>query len=201
MMKHWKILIAAPLVAFAVNYSYAGAVKNGIPKGWTGSGAIATHYESGIDESQGSKEHPAFFIAAKDAKADDFAAITQVADATAYRGKTMSFTALVLHMGEYGGYEFWIRTVDDKGGVSISSTWARKSDTWEAIRAKLTVPANATKLELGVSLKDNGKLFVKGMAFNDMQTKTPIPESKDYVANKITMGAVTAPLQNLNFSD
>lgn len=202
MMKHWKILIAAPLVAFAVNFSFAGAVNSGVPKGWTANGALATHYESGLDTSQGSKEQPAFFMAAKEGMAnDDFAAITQVVDAAAYRGKTMHFTASARHMGELGGYEFWIRTIDDKGGISISSSWARKSDTWEAIRVKLLVPANATKLELGVSLKDKGKLFVKGMTFSDSQASLPVPESKPSVASKITMGPIAKTIQNLNFSE
>lgn len=202
MMKHWKILIAAPLVAFAVNFSVAGAVNSGVPKGWTANGALATHYESGLDASQGSKEQPAFFMAAKEGITnDDFAAITQLVDATAYRGKTMHFTASARHMGELGGYEFWIRAIDDKGGISLSSSWARKSDAWEAIRVRLLVPANATKLELGVALKDKGKLFVKGMNFSDVQVSSPAPESKPHIANKITMGPVATTIQNLNFSE
>lgn len=202
MMKHWKILIAAPVVAFAVNFSFAGAVNSGVPKGWTANGALTSHYESGLDTSKGSKEQPAFFMAAKEGIAnDDFAAITQVVDATAYRGKIMSFTALAMHLGEYGGYEFWIRTIDDKGGVSISSTWARKSETWETIGVRSLVPVNAVKLELGVALKDKGKLFVKGMNLSDAKASTPAPESKPYVAHKITMGPGTAAIQNLNFSE
>ncbi|MBI3731490.1 MAG: hypothetical protein HY254_24595 [Burkholderiales bacterium] len=200
MMKHWKILIAAPLVAFAVNYSFAGAVKTGIPKGWVGNGAIATHYESGLDESQGTKEQPAFFIAAKDTAADDFAAITQVVDASAYRGKVMMFTASALHVGDLGGYEFWIRTTDEKGNTSIASSWARKSSDWEAVRVRLSVNANAQKIELGVGVRDKGKLFIKGLSFTEAQTSNPIPESKP-IANKISMGSATTTMQNLNFSE
>lgn len=200
-MKHWKIVIAALMVAFAVNFSFAGPVKNGIPKGWVGNGAITTHYETGLDESQGSAEQPAFFVAAKqDAVTDDFAAITQVIDASAYRGKIMFFTASALHIGDLGGYEFWIRTTDEKGGTSIASSWARKSDTWEAVRVRLMVPANAQKVELGVGIRDKGKLLVKGMTFNEAQPSVFVPESKP-IANKITMGPVTGTIQNLNFSE
>ncbi len=200
MMKHWKILIAAPLVAFAVNFSYAGAVKTGIPKGWIGGGAIATHYESGLDESQGTKEQPAFFITAKDAGKDDFAAITQVVDAAAYRGKVMIFTASALYIGEPGGYEFWIRTIDDKGSVSITSARARKSDTWETVKVLLRVPANVQKLELGIAVRDKGKLLAKGMNFTEAQTSNPLPENRP-VADRIIMGPVTAAIQNLSFSE
>ncbi|PXX35324.1 hypothetical protein [Undibacterium pigrum] len=201
-MKHWKILIAAPLVAFAVNFSFAGAVNSGVPKGWTANGALTSHYESGLDASQGSKEQPAFFMAAKEAVTnDDFAAITQLVDATAYRGKIMHFTASARHMGELGGYEFWIRTIDDKGGISISSSWARKSDNWEAVRVRLLVPANATKLELGIGLRDKGKLLVKSITFNEAQANNPATENKPSVANKITMGPAATTIQNLNFSE
>lgn len=200
MMKHWKILIAAPLVAFAVNFSYAGAVKTGIPKGWAGNGAIATHYETGLDESQGTAAQPAFFITAKDAGKNDFAAITQVVDASAYRGKLMSLTASALHIGDLGGYEFWIRTIDEKGNVSITSAWARKSDTWETVRVKLMVAANAQKLELGVGIREKGKLLVKELSFTEAQASKPGAETKP-IANKITMGPASGPIQNLNFSE
>ncbi len=199
-MKHWKILIAAPLVAFAVNYSYAGAVKNGIPKGWTGSGAIATHYESGIDESQGSKEHPAFFIAAKDAKADDFAAITQVVDASAYRGKIMVLTASARHTGESGRYELWIRTIYDKGGVGITSSSGAKIDAWETVKVRVPVSANAQKLELGIGIRKQGKLLVKDLSFTEASASDAIEERKP-IANDINIGQASGAIKNLNFSE
>ncbi|MFZ6708682.1 hypothetical protein [Undibacterium sp. TC9W] len=200
-MKHWKILIAAPLVAFAVNFSYAGAVKNGIPKGWTGNGAIATHYESGLDESQGSKEQPAFFIASKEtSNDDDFAAITQVVDAGAYRGKIMLLTASARHTGELGRYELWIRTTDDKGGVRITSSSGAKGDAWETVKVQTPVIANAQKLEVGIGIRKQGKLLVKDLSFAEAPANNSIPERRP-IANDVNIGQASAAIKNLNFSE
>ncbi|MFZ6731551.1 hypothetical protein ACO0LG_06495 [Undibacterium sp. Ji42W] len=200
-MKHLKIVIAALMVAFAVNFSFAGPVKNGIPKGWTGSGAIASHYESGLDESQGSKEQPAFFIAAKEISTDDdFAAITQVVDASAYRGKIMVLTASAQHTGELGRYELWIRTTDDKGGVRITSSSGAKGDAWETVKVQTPVSANAQKLELGIGIRKQGKLLVKDLSFAEAPANNSISERRP-IANDVNIGQASAAIKNLNFSE
>ena len=201
MMKHWKIVVAAPMVAFVVNFSFAGVVKPGIPKGWMGSGAIATLYETGIDEGKGTPEQPAFFISSKGAGKEDFGAISQMLDATAYRGKTMSLKASVLHTGEKAGYEIWIRVIESKTKSSISSSWGTRS-SWEDLSVKLSVPASAEKLEIGLGVRGQGKLLAKGLKLEEAAPPKPVvvPQVKQ-LAFSISEDVEATNLRNLNFSE
>ena len=201
-MKQWKILFAASAIAFVVNFSFAGAVRMGIPKGWTGNGAIATRYETGVDEAKGTPGQPAFFINAKDAGKEDFGTISQMLDATPYRGKIISLTASILHAGDLGGYEIWIRVIEGKDRSSISSSWGPLSSKWEDVRAKLSVPENAQKVEIGIGVRGQGKLLAKGLLLEEAPLVKVVaaPQTKQ-LAFRIPDDAATTSLKNLNFNE
>ena len=59
MMKHWKILAAASLIAFAMNTSFAGGIKSGAPNGWQLWGPLGDKYEMGIDPAESTPATPA----------------------------------------------------------------------------------------------------------------------------------------------
>ncbi|MFX5693149.1 hypothetical protein ABTE17_20945, partial [Acinetobacter baumannii] len=77
----------------------------------------------------------------------------------------MELTAAALHFGELGGYDFWVRTVDDKGQVGVYSTRARLNPQWEKVRIRVAVAPGTQKLEIGFGVRGKQKLLVKDIHF------------------------------------
>lgn len=199
-MKHWKVLIAAAAIAFAVNVSFAGAIKSGIPKGWIGGGAIAERYEVGIDPAEGADNHPALFIAAKNnATKEDFAAITQVIDATAYRGQTMSFSMKVKNFGEHNDYEMWVRTIGEDGSLGDYVSRGAKSDDWQVLKINLIITKKMSKLVFGVGLRSQGKIWVRDLQFEKAILKPE--EHRENMASLIPVGDMKDRPLNFNFTE
>lgn len=205
-MKHLKVLIAATAVALALNATFAGAVTAGIPKGWTGQGKIAERYETGIDPTQGTADHPAFFMAAKaDASEEDFAAITQVIDASPYRGKALNFKVKIRYIGESSVCEAWIRTTS--GSVPHLSTgiygtgYASKNGDWQDMIVSVAmVPENANTIELGVGLRAQGRVWIRDIVLD--QAALPVSKRpRMEMAKSIPLSVTNAVPLNLNFSE
>ncbi len=112
----------------------------------------------------------------------------------------MVLTAAALHLGALGGYEFWVRTIDDKGGVALHSSRAALSSNWEKVRIRLQVAPNAQKLEIGFGVRGKQKLVVKDLHFDEASADQAMPEVKPR-ANRIPLAEMTQAFEKPNFKE
>ncbi len=203
-LKQAKFILAAVVIAGAMNLSFAEGMQSGVPSGWISSGALGDHFDIGIDPGESTRGHPAVFIASKDAAKGKFAAISQTIDVTAWQGKTVRFSmmAKVQEQGNYG--EVFLRGtagMSERDYSSVSSTNIQGVE-WKEIALNMIIPKQLTQLEFGVGLRQQGKMWVRDMKLTPLDTPPRTERPKhDNIIELMPLRMPSAAPVNLDFSE
>ena len=179
-MKHKVVVMAALVLALAVNKPWDALAEEGFPAGWTAIGSHTEHYELRESNSEGAPGKPALMISAKaDASDTDSAALVRDMDAAPYRGNTVRFVPDIRYRGKERGYEYWIRAYDEKGAIAYnvrapsSPGRARVEESWmESDDLTLLIPPQAARIEIGVGVRGKGQLMMKKSEFLAITVKS-----------------------------
>ncbi|PXX35325.1 hypothetical protein DFR42_12012 [Undibacterium pigrum] len=201
MMKHWKILAAASLIAFAMNTSFADGIKSGAPGGWQVWGPLGDKYEMGIDTAESTPEHLALLIASKDIATNETVTLMQQIDAKEYEGSIIELSMMVKAAGADKN-RVWLRHMKATNFNGIQASSIPNGKDWERIVVSSyfpkDLPAMYKHFDTGISLASKGKIWVRDIKL----------ERKPYVAmtNPVELpsfraGLPTYPARNLNFTE
>ncbi len=170
-MKYWKIILSALVIAFAVNASFAGAIKLGAPKGWQLWGPQGDQYEIGIDPAEGTPEHPALIIASKTEATDEVFAIFQQIDSSQFQGKMIEFSMMARAVGAKEN-RIWLQHVLAGELLMQEIRTIPDGRGWERIVLRLYVPRKPALefhnlFQIGIGLGSPGKIWIKDVKLTE----------------------------------
>ncbi|MFZ6655279.1 hypothetical protein [Undibacterium sp. TJN19] len=201
--RHWKTVLAASLIACAVNASFADGIKPGAPAGWQLWGPQADKYEIGIDPAESRTGHPALIIASKPGlKSDDTdsIAITQDIDGSAWEDQVIELSMMVKAVGASKN-KIWIRHMRSTNLMWIEANSIQDDKGWEKMTLKThfpkDLPAMYRHFDIGIVLASAGKIWVRDIQldkkpFSEEARKMELPSFRSGLpANQVP--------RNLNF--
>lgn len=202
-MKHWKIVLSALVIAFAVNASFAGAIKVGAPPGWQLWGPEGDKYEIGIDMAEGTPEHPVLIIASKTEPTKQSLAITQDIDATDWQGKLIEFSLMARAVGAEKN-KIWLRYMRKPGMLWMEEKRIPAGRGWERIVVKSYFPKDVdthynNHFEIGIALGSPGKIWIRDVKLEKMELP-PLDENRMDI-HGFRSGLPASLPRNLNFTD
>jgi len=196
-VKHWKIIVTAALIAGGMNFSFAEEFKPGVPKGWQLWGS-ESKYEIGIDPAESTPDHPALLIASKNASASDTLALTQDIDGTEWQDQQIELSLWVKAMGAKKKNRIWIRH-----NRSWSAQTIGDGQDWQkiVIKAYFPKPADAqydNHFDIGIVLGAEGKIWVRDLK---LERKPYAPDPSKIEIPAFRSGLPAFPPRNLNFTE
>jgi len=211
MMKHWKILAAASLIAFAMNTSFAGGIKSGAPNGWQLWGPLGDKYEMGIDPAESTPDHPALVIASKDTPTKETVSLMQQVDATEWEGGVIVFSMMAKAVGAEKN-RVWLRHLNNQlpmSGEKVGRTQLMEyshsipdGKGWERITLSSYFPKGAEPgqkhFDIGFSLASNGKIWIRDIK---LESKPFVATPKPVELPTYRSGLPAYPPRNLNFTE
>lgn len=201
MMKNWKILAAAPLIAFAMNTSFADGIKTGAPSGWQVWGPLGDKYEMGIDTAESTPEHPALVISSKDTATSETVTLMQQIDAREYEGSIIEFSMMVKAVGAEKS-RVWLRHMKSADFSGIQARSIPSGKDWERIvvtsHFPKDLPATLKHFDIGISLASKGKIWVRDIK---LERKPYVAMSNPVELPSFRAGLHTYPARNLNFTE
>jgi hypothetical protein len=201
--KQGKFILAAVMIAGAMNVSFAEDMKSGVPNGWVSSGALGDHFDIGIDPGESTRGHAALYIASKDAAKGKFAAMSQTIDVSAWQGKTVRFSVMAKVQEDANYGEVFLRGtsgMSERYNSVMSSNV--KGVEWKEMSLVMIIPPALTQLEFGVGLRNQGKLWVRDIKLT--QTDTPrkvVQPVHDNIIERMPMRLPSAAPVNLDFAE
>ncbi|MDY7539819.1 hypothetical protein QN372_01390 [Undibacterium sp. RTI2.1] len=204
-MKYGKTILAAALIAAAMNLSFAGDVQLGIPKAWNVNAGYQDHYLVGIDPSESSKDKKALVIESKDNAEDKFVALTQTIDAAPWQGKRVQFLIEYKVSEGTSNAEIFMHANEgsdtDKGNSSTTSTDLKAKD-WKTEKIVMIIGKTLTQLQIGAGIKGQGKLWIRDVKLQEaIQPSKEEQEKKRRLDQLVHMGTMSQSATNLNFSE
>ncbi|MES3022880.1 MAG: hypothetical protein V4857_15005 [Pseudomonadota bacterium] len=197
-----KFVLAAIVIAGAMNLSFADNMQPGVPAGWTASGAYGEQFDIGIDPGESADGQRALYIASKGAGTDKYAALSQSIDVTAWQGKTVVFSmmARVHDTSNYG--ELWMRgTTGMQKNHTSTMTTNIKGTEWKEHKLTMLIPPQITQLEFGIGLRQQGKMWVRNLKLEAVAVVPKAQQTKhDAIADEVPMHAAGAGMSNLDFA-
>jgi hypothetical protein len=176
--RHWKAVLAASLIACAVNASFADGIKPGAPAGWQLWGPQANKFEIGIDPAESTTGYPALIIASKpglNSGDNDSLAITQDIDGSAWEDQVIELSMMVKAVGASKN-KIWIRHMRNTNLLWIESKSIPGDKDWEKMTLKTyfpkNLPAEYRHFDIGITLASAGKIWVRDIQLD----KKPVSE-------------------------
>ncbi|MET0331529.1 MAG: hypothetical protein ABW154_08860 [Dyella sp.] len=164
-----------------------------VPKGWILSGSDRSNYLTGTEPGDQGAARRAYLKATPQAGVG-FGTLTQVIDASNYRGKRVRLSGYLSSDAATSG-GFWMRIdgagsrrlgFDNMENRAVTGTTAR-----QRYQVVLDVPAEATDIAFGFLLVGKGQLWADGLRLETVDSSVPVTSS-------VTLPA--APT-NLDFAD
>jgi hypothetical protein len=201
-LKQGKYILAAAMIAGAMNLSFAENMIPGVPGGWQAFGALGEHFDIGIDPGESVNGQHAIFIASKGAAQDKFAAISQTIDVTAWQGKTARFTVMAKTQEPANYGEVFLRgTTGQSKSYNAVSTTNIKGVEWKEVVLMMDIPKQITQLEFGVGLRQQGKIWVRDVKIAPVVTPPKTEHARhNSIAEQLPMREPSAAPLNLDFS-
>ena len=211
MMKHWKILVAASLIAFAMNTSFADGIKSGAPTGWQLWGPLGDKYEIGIDPAESTPEHPALVIVSKDTPTNETVSLMQQVDATEWEGGMIEFSMMAKAIGAEKN-RVWLRHLKSQSimpgetrgrpQLMVYSSSIPDGKGWERITLSSYFPKDAESgqkhFDIGISLASKGKIWIRDIK---LERKPYVAMPKPVELPSFRSGLPAYPARNLNFTE
>jgi hypothetical protein len=202
-MKYWKIILGAVVIAFAVNASFATAIKVGAPKGWQLWGPEGDKYEIGIDPAEGTPEHPALIIASKTEATDEVFAIFQQIDSSQFQGKMIEFSMMARAVGAKEN-RIWLQHI--LAGELLMQEIRSIPDGrgWERIVLRLYVPHKPALefhnlFQIGIGLGSPGKIWIKDVKLTEVILQRQPANNTKYPRMSLGVPVLGGAARNLNF--
>jgi hypothetical protein len=173
LMKHWKLIVSAVVIAALTNMSFAEDDKASFPKGWEAHGAYPANYEVMLEPgtSQAKNEKHILIRSKTDAKETDFVAITRFVDVSHLRGKGGALAVRFKETGYSTQKEMWLRFFDDNSEIiqmeieTVGTFDPSKVRSTKPAAAFFRVPQGATRMEIGLGLRGQGSLEISKLEF------------------------------------
>nr|WP_315486663.1 hypothetical protein [uncultured Undibacterium sp.] len=184
-MKHWKTLLAASIVAIVGNASFAENINTPLPAGWIAGGSLGKHFTTSFSQQEklffldlafgkvtSSKDKDtAFSITAKSSATEsDTGVLTQVIDVTASRDETYNLAFFFKQEGEIADKDVWIRFFDERGPITltqldlpISFMERNAQDNWLNVSQQFRIPSNASRMEVGIGMRGQGTFQLRNL--------------------------------------
>jgi len=185
----WKIVVAAPLVAWLV-MANAAALK--VPRNWGSDVHAPTDrsYAVGIDPEVTFNGKPALAVRSlQHVREFDFAAATRYVDAFGYGGHRVRFSGMLktsdastwagIFLAPYGGAAArdWMFT--DVQSLPRASGPAVGSSDWQPVSVVVDVPsAPGASISMGLAVVGNGQAWLSDLRFEEVGTDVPLTETR-----------------------
>lgn len=171
MMKQWKMVMSAVLVAIAANTSFADDTKTNLPKGWELHTSSKGKYELSFANPPGSSYRRFVLRSNSNASDSDFVAITKVVDVSKLQGKAAFLSIFLRGTGPLEHKDVWLRYFGQNGELFSQQTEIFADDD-PILKDKLSpsfmktiVPIGATHMEVGMGMKGPGTMELGRLTF------------------------------------
>lgn len=167
-----------------------------LPSAWVLRGDNADEYAVGVDKLVTYAGTPSGFIRSIGFNMDGFGTLASHRPAAAFRGRTVSLSAMVktdqIRRWAYlwVGYDIPGRSFMPAGAKTPDLTMSRFSDTllgsldWRRVTLELPVPANATDVYLGLVMSGQGTAYVTQVSLDVVAPKTPVAPNLDFAPTR-----------------
>ena len=181
----WKIVVAAPLVAWLV-VANAAALK--MPRNWGSDSHSPTSgaYLHGLDPEVKFNGLPALVVRTQEHLSDiDYGAVTKYFDAWGYQGKRVRFSGMLksadastwagAFMGVSTGTAARDWSLSTMESLPFGSTPTTGTSDWHRVSVVLDVPEQAdVTLFMGVALVGDGQAWLSDMKFEEVGKDVPL---------------------------
>ena len=182
MMKQWKIILSAVVVAIAANTSFAEDAKLNLPKGWELHTSRSGQYDLNFTSALGANNRR-FVLSSKSGVSDtDFVAVTKSVDVSKLQGKPAFLSVFFRGTGPLANKDVWLRFFG-KDGELFYQQIEMFADDDTVLRDKLSpsflktvVPAGATQMEVGIGMKGKGSFELRRLTFNLIEESRDMPK-------------------------
>jgi hypothetical protein len=185
----WKIVVAAPLVAWLV-VANAAALK--MPRNWGSDSHAPTSgsYLHGLDPEVKFNDQPALVVRTTEHVSDiDYGAVTKYVDAWGYQGKRVRFSGMLktadastwagAFMGVSAGTAARDWSLSSMESLPYGSTPTTGTSDWHPVSVVLEVPDQAdVRLFLGIALVGNGQAWLSDMKFEEVGDNVPVTRTR-----------------------
>lgn len=156
-----------------------------LPSGWVLRGDNSEEYEVGVDKSVTYAGDPSGFIRSIGFNLDGFGTLATRKDADAYRGKTVRLSAMVKtdRVQRWAllwvGYDTATRSFFPEGAKSPDFTMMRFTQSlvgsldWHPYHLDIPLPADATKVFLGLVLSGRGTAYINQVGLDVVTPQVP----------------------------
>lgn len=182
MMKQWKIIMSAIVVAVIANTSMAGEKSVKLPSGWMPHGSLGSLYWTGFSAPDSTECGTSCFmlVGIQDEahqKPGAFAAITKMVDVSQFQDHEFSLSLKYSQDGRLENKDVWLRFFDEKGEIAKLRVPLLESanDAFASTQMNFLVPRHAQKMEMGFGLSGFGRL-----EFGDLKL-TPIQQRESLI--------------------
>ena len=180
----WKIVVAAPLVAYLV---VANAATLKIPHNWgTDAHAPTSHaYLMGLDPEVTFNGKPALAVRATQPVRDvDYGAATQYLDAFGYEGRHVRFSGMLKTSDASTWAGIFMRANNsalrnwefaDAQSLPRGSAATTGTSDWHPVSVVVVVPANpGATMDMGLMLVGNGQAWLSDLKFEEVGDDVPL---------------------------
>lgn len=182
MMKQWKMVMSAVLVAIAANTSFADDTKTNLPKGWELHTSSKGKYELSFANPPGSSYRRFVLRSNSNASDFDFVAITKVVDVSKLQGKAAVLSIFLRGTGPLEHKDVWLRYFGQNGELFSQQTEIFADDD-TILKDKLSpsfmktiVPIGATHMEVGMGMQGPGTLELGRLMFQLVGESQDMPK-------------------------
>lgn len=185
----WKIVVAAPLVAWLV---VANAATLKMPRNWGSDvhAPSARSYLLGIDPEVNFNGHPALAVRSMQPVRDiDIGAATKYVDAYGYEGHRVRFSGMLktadastwagVFLAPVSGLASrdWMFT--DVQSLPYGSAPSAGTSDWHPVSVVMDVPATPdASLSLGLAVVGNGQAWLADLKFEEVGNDVPLTETR-----------------------
>ncbi len=200
MMKQWKMIMSAVVVAIAANTSFAEDTKPNLPKGWELHSSGSGKYDLNYTSAAGANNRRFVLSSNSSATDSDFVAITKTVDVSKLQGQAAFLSVFLRGTGPLANKDIWLRYFG-RDGELFSQQVEMFEDDDTVLRDKLSpsflktvVPFGATQMEVGIGFKGKGTFELRRLTFNLIAETPDMPKmvKRDPLVKQIKkLGAVS----------
>ena len=173
-----KIIGALFVIAIVVITLLIANNNNQIPKGWFPAGSNPSEYEMGIDNTTFQNGHSCAYIKSKAPKENEFGTLMQTISAENYLDKRLQLSGYIKSEDIKGWSGMWMRIdgennqkseFDNMQGRAIKGT-----TDWKKYEIVLDVPSSSKKINYGVLLTGEGKVWFDNFKMEEVDKSVPV---------------------------
>jgi hypothetical protein len=205
LMKHWKLIVSAVVIAALANMSFAEDNKSSFPKTWEAQGNNLANYKISLenDVSQTKNSKILSLQSMDNVKDSDFVALTKLVDVSQLRGRGGMLSLRFKELGYSTQKDLWLRFFDDENEIihmdiePVGEYDPKKRHSFRNAVAFFKIPQGATKMEVGFAWRGEGSLQISELEFHLGKEKS-LNVSRVPITKLINIKGVTSSIDELN---